>query len=53
MTLTGRVLDILGNIDAVSKDGFAIEAGNCGKGKEDFVPVASGGTWWRTMGVIA
>jgi len=53
VTLTGRVLEILGNVDAVSKDGFMVDAGNCGKGKEDFVPVASGGTWWRTTGVIA
>jgi hypothetical protein len=37
----------------VSKDGFMVDAGTCGKGKEDFVPVGSGGTWWRTTGVIA
>ena len=53
ITLTGRVLDILGGVDAVSKDGFIVDAGNCGKGKEDYVPVGSGGTWWRTTGVIA
>jgi len=53
ITLTGRVLDVLGGVDAVSKDGFTVEAGNCGKGKEDFVPVSDGGTWWRTTGVIA
>jgi len=53
VTLTGRVLEVLGNVDAVSKDGFMVDAGNCGKGKEDFVPVGDGGTWWRTTGVVA
>ena len=53
ITLTGRVLEVLGSVDAVSKDGFVVDAGNCGKGKEDFVPVGDGGTWWRTNGVIA
>ena len=53
ITLTGRVLEVLGNVDAVSKDGFMIDAGICGKGGEDFVPVGSGGTWWRTKAVVA
>jgi TldD protein len=53
ITLTGRVLDVLGNVDAVSQDGFMIGAGICGKGSEDFVPVGSGGTWWRTKAVVA
>jgi TldD protein len=53
LTLTGRVLDVLGGVDAVSKDGFRIESGNCGKGPEDFVPDGTGGTWWRTTAVIA
>ena len=53
ITLTGRVLEVLGSVDAVSKDGFMVDAGNCGKGKEDYVPVGDGGTWWRTTGVIA
>jgi len=53
ITLTGRVLEVLGSVDAVSKDGFMVDAGNCGKGKEDYVPVGSGGTWWRTRAVIA
>jgi len=52
ITLTGRVLEVLGNVDAVSKEGFVIDSGNCGKGAEDYVPVGSGGTWWRTKGVI-
>jgi TldD protein len=53
ITLTGRVLEVLGNVDAVSSDGFVVEPGNCGKGTEDYVPVGSGGTWWRTKAVIA
>jgi TldD protein len=53
VTLTGRVLDVLGNVDAVSKEGFTVDAGTCGKGHEDYVPVGSGGTWWRTKAVIA
>lgn len=53
ITLTGRVLDVLGSVDAVSKDGFMVDAGTCGKGREDYVPVGNGGTWWRTKGVIA
>ena len=53
LTLTGRVLDVLGNVDAVSSDGFTVDPGNCGKGSEDYVPVGSGGTWWRTKAVIA
>lgn len=53
ITLTGRVLEVLGSVDAVSKDGFLAEPGNCGKGPEDIVPVGDGGTWWRTTAVIA
>lgn len=52
IALSGRVLEVLGNVDAVSKEGFQVEAGNCGKGSEDYVPVGSGGTWWRTTAVI-
>lgn len=53
ITITGRVLEVLGSVDAVSKDGFMIDSGSCGKGREDYVPVSDGGTWWRTTGVIA
>ena len=53
VTLTGRVLEVLGSVDAVSKDGFMIDAGTCGKGNEDYVPIGAGGTWWRTKAVIA
>jgi TldD protein len=53
ITLTGRVLEVLGSVDAVSKEGFTVDPGTCGKGSEDFVPVGGGGTWWRTKAVIA
>jgi TldD protein len=53
VTLTGRVLEVLGNVDAVSKEGFFVDPGTCGKGTEDYVPVGAGGTWWRTKAVIA
>jgi TldD protein len=52
ITMTGRVLEVLGNVDAVSSDGFFVDPGTCGKGSEDYVPVGSGGTWWRTKAVI-
>jgi len=53
VTLTGRVLEVLGSVDAVSKEGFTVDPGTCGKGSEDYVPVGGGGTWWRTKAVIA
>ncbi|MFH0711491.1 MAG: TldD/PmbA family protein [Candidatus Aenigmatarchaeota archaeon] len=42
MSLTGRLLDVLKNIDAVAKD-FDLRPGSCGKGYEDFVSVTTGG----------
>lgn len=53
ITLTGRVLEVLASVDAVSKEGFSVDPGTCGKGTEDYVPVGAGGTWWRTTAVIA
>jgi TldD protein len=50
-TLTGRVLDILKNIDAVGKD-FILKPGMCGKGHEDAVPVTSGGPHIRIKEAI-
>jgi TldD protein len=52
ITLSGRVLDVLGNVDAVSKDNFHLGLGICGKGNEDFVPEGSGGPIWRTKGIV-
>jgi len=45
-TLTGKALDILKTVDAVSKD-FTLHGGSCGKGEEDFVPVSTGGPYMR------
>jgi len=45
-TLTGKALDILKTVDAVSKD-FILHGGSCGKGEEDFVPVSTGGPYMR------
>lgn len=50
-TLTGRLLDILKNIDAVGND-FKLDAGMCGKGHEDFVNVTTGGSHLRIKEAI-
>lgn len=45
-TLTGRALEILKTVDAVSRD-FLLTRGNCGKGEEDYVPASTGGPYMR------
>jgi len=45
-TLSGKALEILKTVDAVSKD-FELSGGHCGKGEEDIVPVSSGGPYIR------
>jgi TldD protein len=52
ITLSGRVLDVLRDVDAVSNDDFHLGLGMCGKGNEDFVPESSGGSTWRTKGIV-
>ena len=47
VTVTGYVPEILSNITMVAND-FALEAGTCGKGDKEFVPVTSGGPHLRT-----
>ena len=47
VALTGSVLEVLNNIDAISRDSLAIDGGTCGKGDEDLVPVGSGGSYTR------
>ena len=47
VALTGSVLEVLNNIDAISRDKLAIDGGTCGKGDEDHVPVGSGGSYTR------
>ena len=50
--LSGDVLDMLKNIDAVSKDSLALDGGTCGKGSEDMVPVTSGGSYIRAKNTL-
>jgi TldD protein len=47
ITLTGKALDILRTTDAVGRR-VRYDAGTCGKGNEDFVPVSSGGPYCRS-----
>jgi len=51
LTLTGRALDILRTTDAVG-DRVQLDAGMCGKGTEDYVPVSSGGPYSRSTIVV-
>ena len=50
-TLTGKALEILKTVDAVSKD-FQLEGGFCGKGEEDWVPVSTGGAYIRAQIIV-
>ena len=50
--LSGDVLEMLKNIDAVSKDTLKLDGGTCGKGSEDLVPVTSGGSYIRAKNVL-
>ena len=45
--LSGPVLDLLQNIDAVSKDKLELRPGTCGKGHADLVPASTGGSYIR------
>ncbi|MHA2049031.1 MAG: TldD/PmbA family protein [Promethearchaeota archaeon] len=47
IALTGYVLDILKNIDAISNDKTEFHGGTCGKGHADSVPVSDGGSYIR------
>jgi TldD protein len=47
IALSGYVLDILQNIDAISKDETVLHGGTCGKGHADSVPVSDGGSYVR------
>ncbi|MFX0095558.1 MAG: TldD/PmbA family protein, partial [Candidatus Hodarchaeota archaeon] len=51
ITLTGKVLEILKTVDAVSKK-LAFSGGTCGKGEEDFLPVTSGGPYMRAELIV-
>ena len=50
-TLTGQVLELLENVDAVGSD-FQLHPGSCGKGSEDWVRVSSGGPSIRVKEAI-
>ena len=50
--LSGDVLDLLKNINAVSKDALKLDGGTCGKGTEDMVPVTSGGSYLRATNAL-
>jgi len=50
--LSGDVLEMLKNIDAVSKDVLKLDGGTCGKGTEDMVPVTSGGSFIRAKNTL-
>ncbi|MHA1477091.1 MAG: TldD/PmbA family protein [Promethearchaeota archaeon] len=52
IALSGDVLEMLKNIDAVSKDALKLDGGTCGKGTEDMVPVTSGGSYVRTKNTL-
>jgi len=52
IALSGDVLEMLKNIDAVSKDALKLDGGTCGKGSEDLVPVTSGGSYIRAKNAL-
>ena len=49
--MTGKALDILKTVDMVGK-GFSLHGGTCGKGEEDWVPVATGGPYMRAKIIV-
>ncbi len=51
MTLTGDALSILKSVDRVSRE-MKLDGGSCGKGEEDYVPVAAGGPYMRCKIVV-
>ncbi len=48
--LTGYVPDLLGNISMVSSDREIFGSGGCGKGHKEWVKVADGGPYLKTIG---
>ncbi len=49
--ISGKVLEFLNNVDAVTND-FDIRGGGCGKGHEDYVSVSSGGPHMRVRDAV-
>ncbi len=52
IALSGYVLDVLQNINAISKDPTNLHGGVCGKGHYDKVPVSDGGSYLRINEVL-
>ncbi len=52
IALSGYVLDVLENIDAISNDATTLHGGTCGKGHADKVPVSDGGSYIRIKEVL-
>ena len=52
IALSGSVLELLQNIDAISKDTLKLDGGTCGKGSEDLIPVSSGGSYIRVNNAL-
>ncbi|NVM55941.1 MAG: TldD/PmbA family protein [Candidatus Helarchaeota archaeon] len=52
ITLSGYVLDVLKSIDAVGKAPVKFHGGTCGKGHEDYVPVTTGGPYFRAQKAV-
>ncbi len=50
-TLTGRSVDILSSVDALS-DEVLLDGGMCGKGIEDWVRVSTGGPYMRARMIV-
>ncbi|MBR6136297.1 MAG: TldD/PmbA family protein [Clostridia bacterium] len=48
--MTGYVPDLLGNISMVSSDREVFGSGGCGKGHKEWVKVADGGPYLKTIG---
>ncbi|MEM5793211.1 MAG: TldD/PmbA family protein [Candidatus Aenigmatarchaeota archaeon] len=51
VTISGKVLEFLNKVDAVTRD-FSIRGGGCGKGHEDYVGTSTGGPHMRVRGAI-
>lgn len=52
IALSGPVLELLQNIDAINSDPIKLDGGTCGKGDEDMVPVTSGGCYIRVKNAL-
>ncbi len=52
ITLSGPVMELLQNIDAISNNDLSLHCGTCGKGVEDFIPVTSGGSYIRVKNAL-